>query len=354
MTSARLPDATQIVSAISEQLPCGEDMSFSQEFDAIQEARREDDPSLEQGEWVTSVKEADWPLAGRLCEELLAKRTKDLRLCSWLTESLARIHGPAGMARGLEIMQTLIENRWDDIHPLPDNGDQEQRIGNIAWLISRGVQLTKTFPVAQAQGRVHALADLELARTRQGERSDDASVHPDPLKLIREAQRTTPRSYHEQLLSGSHNCLVMLERLDRSVDARLGMDGPSFTPLRAALQAYAEEVERTARENGIGINKKDVSVTENPGAGAPQRQGCSVPAIATGSPETRAQALRQLRDIAEFFRRTEPHSPVAYLAEKAANWGEMPLDAWLRAVLKEDAALSRFEDLLGFGDAQRE
>jgi type VI secretion system protein ImpA len=31
---------------------------------------------------------------------------------------------------------------------------------------------------------------------------------------------------------------------------------------------------------------------------------------------SRDQAIRQLQEIASFFRRTEPHSPVAYLAEK--------------------------------------
>ena len=44
-----------------------------------------------------------------------------------------------------------------------------------------------------------------------------------------------------------------------------------------------------------------------------------------GLPATRAQALAQLRVVADFFRRTDPHSPVAYLADKAARWGDMPL-----------------------------
>ncbi|MGT2434431.1 hypothetical protein ACU4HD_47795 [Cupriavidus basilensis] len=38
--------------------------------------------------------------------------------------------------------------------------------------------------------------------------------------------------------------------------------------------------------------------------------------------------MNQLRDVAEFFRQTEPHSPVAYLAARAAKWGDMPLHAW--------------------------
>jgi type VI secretion system protein ImpA len=66
-----------------------------------------------------------------------------------------------------------------------------------------------------------------------------------------------------------------------------------------------------------------------------------------GPVQHRDQALAQLRQVAEFFRRTEPHSPVAYLAEKAARWGEQPLHAWLRSVIKDDASLARLEDLLG-------
>jgi type VI secretion system protein ImpA len=58
------------------------------------------------------------------------------------------------------------------------------------------------------------------------------------------------------------------------------------------------------------------------------------------------QALQQLRIVAEFFRRTEPHSPVAYLAERAASWGEMPLHVWLRAVIKDPSAIAGVEELL--------
>jgi type VI secretion system protein ImpA len=71
---------------------------------------------------------------------------------------------------------------------------------------------------------------------------------------------------------------------------------------------------------------------------------------AAGPLRTRAQALQQLRQVADFFRRTEPHSPVAYLADKAASWGEMPLHVWLKSVLKDESAMARFDELLGVED----
>jgi len=70
------------------------------------------------------------------------------------------------------------------------------------------------------------------------------------------------------------------------------------------------------------------------------------PAVPAGL-QTRDQALAQLREVADFFRRTEPHSPVAYLADKAASWGEMSLHLWLRTVLKNEETLAGVEELLG-------
>ena len=54
-------DSTGLLQALPfPDQPCGDDLSFSAAFDQIQEARRFDDPTLAQGEWVTEVKEADW------------------------------------------------------------------------------------------------------------------------------------------------------------------------------------------------------------------------------------------------------------------------------------------------------
>jgi len=38
---------------------------------------------------------------------------------------------------------------------------------------------------------------------------------------------------------------------------------------------------------------------------------------------------------------------VAYLADKAAGWGDMPLHVWLRAVIKDPATIAGVEELLG-------
>lgn len=72
-----------------------------------------------------------------------------------------------------------------------------------------------------------------------------------------------------------------------------------------------------------------------------------MPEKAIGALRNRQEALLQLKRIAEFFRQTEPHSPVAYLVDKAAAWGDMPLHLWLRSVVKDPAMASGLDELLG-------
>ena len=87
----------QLLQAISTASPCGEDLSFSVEFDAIAEARRFDDPTLEQGEWLTELKEADWEFVVESCASLLEKKSKDLRLAVWLAEASAKANHFRGL-----------------------------------------------------------------------------------------------------------------------------------------------------------------------------------------------------------------------------------------------------------------
>jgi type VI secretion system protein ImpA len=95
-----------------------------------------------------------------------------------------------------------------------------------------------------------------------------------------------------------------------------------------------------------------MAIAEAQPEGAPEEQADAdnsnvVSIVRSGPIKTRAQALEQLRQVATFFRNTEPHSPVAYLADKAAQWGDMPLHVWLRSVMKDQGGLSHIEELLG-------
>lgn len=277
----------QLLQPISAAQPCGEDVAFSAEVDQIAQARMHDDPTLDQGEWISALKEADWPLVASRSAGMIASRSKDMRLAVWLAEALAKTRGLRGLGDGYAVLSGLCEHYWDGMYPVADDGDHDQRVGNLFWLLARTPALVKGMPLTQG-----------------------AALLPD-----------------------AEYCLAMLNGLEAIADQRLGADGPGFSAAKDCLQAVIRSV---APADSVPAS----AVSGDASAG-------QLPVVAGGAPQDRRQALAQLRAVADFFRRTEPHSPVAYLADKAASWGDMPLHVWLRAVIKDPAAICSVEELLG-------
>jgi type VI secretion system protein ImpA len=330
---------------------CGEEMIFSSEFDAIQEARRFEDPSLAQGEWITDVKEADWDKVIRLCDELLSTRTKDLRLVVWMTEALARKQGLAGLSDGYTLLTKLCESLWTDLHPLPEDGDMEARIGNLDWLVAQTINLIREVPLTQSARGAFSSADLESARsaTLNIERNPDQAEELTQnaritLPLFDAARKETPGVYFVEQMKEAELAKSSVEQLKRVLDELMGSDSPVFGAVFDALETIHSTFRRYAGEAG---SLEDRANQDEPAVAVAEPAGAATTPAVSGPIQSREQALRQLNEIATFFRRTEPHSPVAYLAEKAAKWGSMPLHEWLRSVVKDNSALLRVEELLG-------
>lgn len=354
-----------LLQPISPDAPCGEDLSFSAEFDAIAQDRRADDPTLDQGEWKTDLKVADWAQVEASCRALLGSRTKDLRLMGWLTEARAHLHGFGGLADGLALVADGCQTYWNSLHPLPDQGDQEQRIGNLSWLLTQIVNLSATRPLIDAgTGRRYVLREIEVARTRHAEHEGLGRELPAgalTAEALLKAQNDTPADFFIDNLAQARRALQALARLQSIVDGLLGAEGPGFVAARKALEDVIHAAERLVRDSGAQPSCEDAGTVSASAAAAAAdpwpEAGQTVPSAGTGPArpiQTRAQALQQLRLVAEFFRRTEPHSPVAYLADKAVHWGNMPLHVWLRTVLKDGGSLAHVEELLGLDTGKPE
>lgn len=341
---------------VSEHGLCGESMMFSSEFDEIQEARRFDDPSLSQGEWVTDIKEADWIRVRRICEEVLSNKSKDLRVAGWLIEALGQTQGLAGLAEGYSLLNQLCERFWSEIHPLPEDGEMEQRIGNFDWLVGQTSRLIREIPLTSSPKGCFSSLVLESARSmarsvelNPGRAEEFALASKVSLDMFEAARKDTPAAYFLSCMRDAELLKVSMTSLQALLDRLMENSSPAFGSTFELLDDIFRNFRRYAVEAG-GV-KIESSATvfaggeeSNEATGETQEAGMSV---SVGPVRSREQAIQQLQDIAAFFKQTEPHSPVAYLAEKAAKWGNMSLHEWLRAVVKDDAALSRMEELLG-------
>jgi len=342
-------NAETLLAPISPAQPAGDDLSFSHDFDAIAQARRFDDPSLEQGEWVTELKEADWSFVVSRCCALLGEKSKDLRIAVWLAEAAAKQHRMQGLGEAFRLLAGLCREFWDKgLYPEPDGADMEQRIGNLAWILGRTPTLLREMPLTEGQGTAFSAIDFEMAR-KQASLPEHAR-NPDWPKLAdmeTARSRNSPR-FREQFATDARYCMDALRELEQAADECLGNDSPGFAAARDAVQAMIDAMPSHAGlpatvSTPLGAapaGEQIILAQPAGGAGA-------VAVQASGPVNSRAQAISQLREIASFFRRTEPHSPVSYFADKAADAGEQDLHTWLRSVVKDSNSLAHIEEMLG-------
>ena len=360
-----MSEINRFLNPISEEHPSGQDMVFSIEFDTIQKARQEDDPNLEQGDWITDLKEADWSLVVKTAESLLLEKTKDIRVAGWLLEGWIRQDGFAGYARGLELLDGLCRTFWDTLNPQIEDGDVQQQAGNFAWIINRSRNLIGRIPLTLADGARYgyiywdAANQLAHAVKRSPDEASSLTRGKVTHEIFDEARKKTPPDFyiglHEQVLY----CQAIQQRFSETLTNYLADEAPSFSQIHQQLEDIESLVQRLGSESGVilkGAKAKTktedvqtMTVSSEPAIEAAHHLDQSV----LTQIKSRSQALEQLRQIAVFFRETEPHSPVAYLAEKAVLWANLPLHAWLKAVVKNADALTSLEELLGVEVEQR-
>ncbi|ATQ76556.1 type VI secretion system protein TssA [Massilia violaceinigra] len=345
--------AEQLLTPISDDQPAGEDLAFSPELDAITLARKFDDPSLDQGEWVTDIKEADWDFVVTRCAALLEQKSKDLRLGVWLAEAAAKKHQLRGLGESFRVLAGLIEQYWDrGLYPEAEDDDHDQRIGNLSWILGRTPALLREMRITEGT-RGYTLVDFEVARKLANASSGNSSYNNSPgapagLKLadLEKARSANSARFRETFTADAQYCLDALRQFEQAADARLGHDSPGFSNAREAVQDMVTLMPAPSAAPAEAVAAPgDFYYAEPENDQGPP--GTPQPAGPPGVIRTREHAVTQLRNVAEFFRRTEPHSPASYFADKAADAANTDLHVWLRSVVKDSGAMAHIEELLG-------
>lgn len=348
-----------LIAQLLEPIPgddiCGTDLSFSAVFDEIREARRQEDPSLAQGDWETEIKTAHWPRVRELAEEVLSRQSKDLQVAAWYTEAMTRLQGFEGLAVGLGIMEGLVNDFWEFCYPTLDPDDLEERASKIEWLNRQMPLVIREIPLTDRSSGGYSWLKWEESRTIDNLGLKDPAAREKALadgklsgEIFDTAVQVSGRGFYERLHAQTQTAAAVAATLEKRVDERFGHDAPSLKDLRQAIQGCEELVGKMLARLGGGA-----PATAAPTAGGNDKEGNSMNAaslvaapIAVGLIVNRADAIRALREAARYFRHNEPHSPVALLAERAANWAEMPLEQWLASVIKDEGTLGQLRELL--------
>ncbi|MGE4297232.1 MAG: type VI secretion system protein TssA [Desulfovibrionaceae bacterium] len=336
--------------------PCGEDLRYDKVYDAVRDARREDDATLPQGVWETDLKRADWVQVKRLCVDALEKRSKDIQIATWLLEALVKVDHFCGLREGLEYITFLCETYWDNVYPPLEEDDVELRISPFRWINEKLSITVKLIPITKPQtidAKPYTYADWEAANYLEQVAQRDKKAF-----MIAERQGKvtrpkflgsvmfTPEDYYYAAATDLGSSIRNIVKLEALLDERCGVQSPSLIQLRETLVAIEQVVKKLYGEKNGGKSSEAVEENMPEKETTPEREN-EAQATGSGGIRSRAQAYRMLAEAADYLMITEPHSPTPYLIKRAVSWGNLTLTELLEEIVANRNDLDNIFVLLG-------
>lgn len=287
--------------------PCGEDLAYDDDFREMEKAAS-GRPATQFAEGVPP----DWRTVLNQSQALF-ERTRDLRVAIYWARARLRIDGAPSLGEGVRLVEGLLNRFWDELHPLPEDGDAYGRINALNDMASpagllgdlRESLLINDRSIGELRSR-----DVEIALGTLDARADES---PFGRSQIEEMLRVAAGA-HPELRSFPAATLARLGELQQLMRDRVGYAAaPELQPLITVLSGL-----RDLMPDDAGAESSDAA-----GAGAadgaegrPARQAGARAGL-SGGIESRADALRAIDMVCEFLERTEPTNPAQLLLRRA-------------------------------------
>jgi type VI secretion system protein ImpA len=295
-----------------------------------------------------------WRTVREVALKTLAENAKDLEVAAWLTEALVRSHGLAGLAAGAKVMSGLAERYWDGLFPLPDDYGMETRVAPVTGLNGRDGNGSLIQPLYRLVlfKRPQDDGPVEIYQYQQAEKSSPTSKERQAaFEALEKDARTADGKAFGALYADAWAAREEWQAMANVIDARAGADGPSTTAVRDLLSGIIDIAKRYAPPDvvaAVGAQPVEATADEAAGTDLPEAAATAgAPAAAPGRVVTREDALRALVEIADFFRRTEPHSPIAYTLDEAVRRGRLTWPELLQEVVADNNTRNSILTMLG-------
>ncbi len=364
MGSPAILDFDSLLQPIPGESPVGsdprEDDSPTPIFYEIKDARSAATSAARQGEFEDVVGGAEavaWGPVTEVGKTILKERAKDLQVATWMTESLSRSHGFAGMRDGFKLTRLLIETFWDGVFPVPDEDGMETKVAPIAGLNGAGREGTLIAPIQRIPitegGSKGPFAYWDLVRAEETERFDDErkaariAEGGATLEDIRTACAETSQPFFIELVDDIQGALGEWKALEAALGERCEGQDPPTSRVRDMLQDLHTGILRVVGDRLPAQDAPPQPVAEGSPSAGDAPAAAAPPTQPAGAIQSREDALAAVTKIAEFFRKSEPHSPIPFLLDRAVRWGRMPLPALLNELIPDSSALSTFDQLTG-------
>ncbi|ELR64603.1 Putative protein ImpA [Photobacterium marinum] len=344
---------------VSDEFPAGEDLRnditptspyFSLK-DVRNNARAAERNALVENEPLLSYS-AKWKDILTSVPNILTTQCKDLEFTAWYIEALARTYGFAGLNCGFTVAKILIEEFWGYLYPLPDEDGIETRIAPLIGLNGFEGEGTLLMPIAcipiTEHNGEHAYSlweyeqALEIDRLENDKKKQRLDAGGIELADVLAAVEASSTDFYKQLALDIQQAVASYELLVQVMDEVCEISLPT-SHISKRLQSCKEAVDYLAGDRidevetvEIVIDESDINVSDE-----------AVTTSINFQLNSRQEAINNLKNIAVFFKKTEPHSPMAYAIEQVVRWSDMTLPDLLSELISDGEARNGYFRLVG-------
>ena len=358
-------DLESLLQPISEDSPSGSDIRantsptslYYQLKDARNQARAAERKSLfdpgdttATGYWQTILDQAP---------RVLQNTAKDIEVLCWYVEALARKQSFSDLLFGISLLKEVISRFWEDVYPHPDEDGLITRIAPITGLNGEGAEGVLIAPIRNIELTNRGGEDFTFWQYQQAldiqkitddrKRGQQIENVGFSLEMLEKAVAETRDEKFLEMRNAVAKCITEYKELGQLLDERCGELSPPTRNVievledchNAILHLYRNRIPEPAAIDGTET-ADSVAVAGGSTTAATAR--------AIGPIKTREDAFAQLIQISDFFRKTEPHSPLSYVLEKAVKWGRMPLADLIKELIPDSSALRQYQTLTGINE----
>ncbi len=350
MPSPEILDFPKLLAEIAGDNPAGPDPRAEggpvSDYHAVRDARLANRAAERQLLADSSAPPPDWKPVLQRGSTILAGKAKDLEVAAFVVEALVRLHGFAGLRDGFRLARELIERYWDRLYPLPDEDGIETRLAPLIGLNGAEGEGTLISPIlcvplTDGDARLacyqvrQALATAqvkdEAARARRVQEGSPS------MEQVQQAVAQTPREFFATLVQDLTDSQDELGKLSAALDAKCGANAPPTSNLRTALAACREALEQVAASK-LPAPETAQPATPVAANSTTAPQVAAAPVVPANGIMTRDDAFRVIQNVADYFRKAEPHSVISYSLEQVVRWGGLSLPALLSELITEDSS----------------
>jgi type VI secretion system protein ImpA len=312
--------AEELLEPISEEAPCGEDLSYDPSFQELE--------TLARGKQETQFSAAeppDWKGLRSRCSELFT-RSKDLRVAMTLTLASLELDGLPGFRESLSLVKGLLEKYWPTVYPQldpADDNDPLQRMNIIATMAMPIGTYGDTFRILERLRGMPLCDSIQMGRYSLADilRAESGAPATDDKPEIKTAQidsafRDSNQEKLGEIFKILSDCITLVQSVDEWITLTVGAkQAPDLTPLTSELTAMRTRVVPFIKAGAATTGGDGISTS----AAVTGGQAFSL----EGEIRSREDVLSLLQKICQFYERTEPSSPVPLVLKRAARLAEM-------------------------------